>query len=132
MFYKTGIYHSLDLGSWQNQGLPKPEWEKVDHSVLLVGWGEDPLTREQFWLLQNSWGPQWGEGGFFRIKRGVDEFAIESICETGTPIIVDNKTKLPIIPDKNTMPRTDGNTPVHRNRPMLRNGPIIFNLNNFR
>jgi len=26
------------------------------------------------------------------MKRGEDEFGIESICEVGTPIIIDNKT----------------------------------------
>lgn len=39
MMYKSGIYHSLDSQSWMSQGIPKPEWQKVDHSVLLVGWG---------------------------------------------------------------------------------------------
>lgn len=102
MMYKSGIYHSLDLGSWLNQGLPKPEWEKVDHSVLLVGWGEDKLTGEKFWTLQNTWGPEWGEEGFFRIRRGVDEFAVESICETAVPLIFDNKNNQPILPKSGT------------------------------
>jgi cathepsin C len=39
MLYKKGIYHSLYNDSWIVKGLPKPEWEKVDHSVLLAGWG---------------------------------------------------------------------------------------------
>ena len=29
-------------------------------------------------LCANSWGPQWGEGGYFRIQRGVNECGIES------------------------------------------------------
>jgi cathepsin C len=40
MMYKSGIYHSIDNNTWITKGLPKPEWEKVDHSVLLVGWGK--------------------------------------------------------------------------------------------
>jgi len=75
------------------------EWEKVDHSVLLVGWGVDQATGEKFWLVQNTWGSQWGENGYFRIRRGTDESAIESTCEAGTPIIVDNKTNLHLIPN---------------------------------
>jgi cathepsin C len=39
MMYKSGIYHSIDSNTWISKGLPKPEWEKVDHSVLLIGWG---------------------------------------------------------------------------------------------
>jgi cathepsin C len=87
MFYKSGIYHAIDETSWIRQGLSKPEWQKVDHSVLLVGWGEDFETKEKYWLIQNSWGADWGENGYFRIRRGVDELSIESICEVGSPII---------------------------------------------
>jgi hypothetical protein len=42
--------------------------------------------------LQNTWGPTWGEKGFFRMKRGVDEFGIESICEIADPFIIENST----------------------------------------
>ncbi len=93
MMYKNGIYHSINEETRIHNGVPKPEWEKVDHSVLLVGWGEDESTNDKFWIIQNTWGPNWGEEGYFRMKRGSDEFGIESICETATPIIIDNKTK---------------------------------------
>ncbi len=33
------------------------------------------------WLSDGGWGPDWGEDGFFRIVRGVDEAAIESMAE---------------------------------------------------
>jgi cathepsin C len=88
MFYKSGVYQSIDESSWIKQGLTKPEWQKVDHSVLLVGWGEDEETKQKFWLIQNSWGSDWGENGFFRIRRGVDELNVESICEIGTPKLI--------------------------------------------
>jgi cathepsin C len=50
-------------------------WEKVDHSVLITGWGEE--DGEKYWKVLNSWGTRWGEDGYFRIKRGTDECAIE-------------------------------------------------------
>jgi len=36
------------------------------HFVLIVGWDD----MEQCWICKNSWGPAWGENGFFRIKWG--------------------------------------------------------------
>jgi len=41
----------------------------LDHGVLVVGFGTDQSTGTAYWLLKNSWGPSWGEAGFFRILR---------------------------------------------------------------
>jgi len=40
----------------------------INHAVVLVGYGESP-TGHKYWLIQNSWGNQWGEGGFLRLSR---------------------------------------------------------------
>ena len=40
------------------------------HSVAVVGYGTDSYGWD-FWLIKNSWGSSWGEGGFIRLKRGV-------------------------------------------------------------
>merc|ERR1719402_14105 len=41
-----------------------------NHAVAVVGYGTTD-GGEDFWLIKNSWGADWGEGGFMRIKRGV-------------------------------------------------------------
>ena len=88
MFYKHGVYKTPN-NNWFISRLLKPEWEKVDHSVLLVGWGVDEINGEKvkYWILQNSWGSYWGESGYMRFIRGTDHLGIESICETGIPTV---------------------------------------------
>ena len=36
-----------------------------DHLVQLIGWDD----AEDYWICKNSWGTDWGEGGFFRIRK---------------------------------------------------------------
>jgi len=53
-------------------------WEQTNHAVVAMGWGEE--NGQKFWIIKNTWGPQWGEGGYFRIRRGSDECGIESMA----------------------------------------------------
>jgi len=41
----------------------------LDHGVLLIGFGTDTDLNTDYWLLKNSWGPSWGESGFFRLQK---------------------------------------------------------------
>jgi len=41
----------------------------IDHAVTLTGFGEDETTGQMFWLIQNSWGPFWGEQGYIKLLR---------------------------------------------------------------
>jgi len=71
MYYKAGIYKSGPNKIHQ-------EWEQVDHAVLLSGYGSE--KGQPYWTMQNSWGTSWGEAGFFRMARGIDESGCESIA----------------------------------------------------
>ncbi len=39
---------------------------EANHSVALVGW--DDNGGDGYWILRNSWGVNWGENGYMRIK----------------------------------------------------------------
>ncbi|KAF1867807.1 hypothetical protein Lal_00050241 [Lupinus albus] len=57
--YKKGVYTSDVCG---NTPLD------VNHAVLAVGYGvEDGVP---YWLIKNSWGPEWGDNGYFKMEMG--------------------------------------------------------------
>ena len=60
-FYKSGIYSDLDCGF------------QLDHGVLLIGYGYDKDLNIKYWIVKNSWGNQWGENGYIRIQKDVDD-----------------------------------------------------------
>lgn len=80
MHYKEGIYHHTGLRDSINP------FELTNHAVLLVGYGRSQETGEKYWIVKNSWGTGWGEDGYFRIRRGTDECAIESIAVAAKPV----------------------------------------------
>ncbi|KAL1449897.1 hypothetical protein WDU94_002369 [Cyamophila willieti] len=68
MLYEKGIYQYV--AGQATEG----------HAVKLIGWGSE--NGVPYWLCVNSWGKLWGEGGLFRIRRGVDESGIETMQVT--------------------------------------------------
>ena len=85
-YYGDGIYSSAlkkDAESYDLNGVSR--WEKTNHAVVAVGYGEGPETDDngqpiKYWLIKNSWGKQWGDNGYFRMKRGTDDMASESMA----------------------------------------------------
>jgi len=60
-FYGGGVFHVPNHNSHSATD--------VNHAVVLEGYGVDQGSQEPFWLVRNSWGANWGEKGYIRLKR---------------------------------------------------------------
>merc|ERR1719424_583329 len=58
--YKGGVLDSYACGT------------KLDHGVLVVGYGTDATSSKDYWIVKNSWGATWGESGYIRLDKGGD------------------------------------------------------------
>lgn len=57
-FYSSGVY---DDPACSNSTAAQ------DHTVLLAGWGYDPVSELNYWVVRNSWSTYWGNQGYVLI-----------------------------------------------------------------
>lgn len=96
--YNSGVFKGFyDPVSRQYPWSSIP-WYKVDHAMVITGWGWETYGTERvpYWIVQNSWGKSWGEGGFCRIIRGVNELLIEHAAVRASVVIYENDKKFEV------------------------------------
>ena len=68
--YKTGVY---------TKGEDVPKFSGY-HTIKIVGWGvedgseEEPNKGNKYWIIENSWGDDWGQNGYAKIAEGQNLF----------------------------------------------------------
>ena len=50
----------------------------TDHAVLVVGYGNEKGV--DYWLIKNSWGTEWANEGFGKIRSGTGQCGIGRHC----------------------------------------------------
>lgn len=93
MFYGGGIYQH---GSAMSMN--------ATHEVILLGWGYDEQAQLPYWIGKNSFGENWGEGGYFKIRasggiNGPDECQLEHTIKTFDLIVSPNSDGDGVSPD---------------------------------
>jgi C1A family cysteine protease len=69
---KAAIYHygpvvvdvNASFGAYKGGVYDRCNTNRTDHMVTIEGWDE----AGKYWIVRNSWGSDWGEDGYFRIK----------------------------------------------------------------
>ncbi|GIL88919.1 hypothetical protein Vretifemale_16841 [Volvox reticuliferus] len=63
--YGGGVYDDVACGT------------SLNHGVLVVGYGKDTQFGN-YWIVKNSWGPEWGDNGYIRLKMGTED--VQGMC----------------------------------------------------
>ena len=69
--YKSGVYQHVTGSALGG------------HAIKMIGWGVENGVK--YWICVNSWNEEWGDGGFFKIRRGTNECGIERSVNAGVP-----------------------------------------------
>ena len=68
--YKTGVY---------SKGEDIPKFSGY-HTIKIVGWGvedgseDEPNKGNKYWIIENSWGQDWGLNGYAKVSEGQNLF----------------------------------------------------------
>ena len=64
----------IEFQNYKN-GILELEHKNLDHAIAIVGYGVE--NKIKYWKIQNSWGEDWGDKGYVKVRRGVNAGGIE-------------------------------------------------------
>ncbi|KAF2070600.1 hypothetical protein CYY_008076 [Polysphondylium violaceum] len=67
--YKSGVYVEPACSS-----------RRLNHAVLLVGYGQDQSSNSDYWIVKNSWATTWGNEGYIFMSKGSNMCGISTMA----------------------------------------------------
>ena len=95
-YYRSGVYEPTGIS-------PDGKVWWANHAIVLVGYvDDDSIDTGGYWIVKNSWGSGWGEGGYGKVKYGdLEQYNYAYIVEE--PIIPSPPLPPPPIPELSTL-----------------------------
>lgn len=91
------------------------------------GWAKEGNAWLPYWKIRNSWGPLWGENGYARVVRGVNEMAIERVAVAANVLLyIGNKAVFPL-PHVRTADESKANGRISLNAKAEASGSLPLN-----
>merc|ERR1712139_628816 len=73
LVYRGGLYQEMPTATQLSDG----RRQRIIHAVKIIGWGQ--MEGKNYWLVENSWGEDWGEHGYAKVVAGGDPEKREGI-----------------------------------------------------
>lgn len=87
------------FSNWRAGIFPGSGATGINHAVVLVGW-KDGGAGGGYWVLSNSWGGDWCEGGYIRIRYGANQVGYGAMYA----VVADAPSPTPPVPPGPTPP----------------------------
>ncbi|CAO1343839.1 unnamed protein product [Diamesa hyperborea] len=67
----VGIEANDDFQHYASGIFFAPKWneKRMNHGVVIVGYGTDKITNKDYWIVKNSFGSDWGDQGYIKMSR---------------------------------------------------------------
>ena len=114
------------------------------HAIVVLGWGEEKVKKEdgteenvKYWIIANSWGRNWGDDGFFKMKIGIKECELEKnfygcipdIPHVENPYTSDIGIRDPkLISERKKFNVDPQNFYLEKSIPLIKKGELLGNL----
>ncbi len=111
-FWVYDDFYSYRKGCYSHPGYT-PD---VNHAVVIVGWNDTLCNGIGAWRVKNSWGPGWGDAGYFWIQYNTCNFGVAGALIDIENVAINDVSPLPagnVCSEYTYQMSADGGTPPY-------------------